>query len=286
MSNANNKSPARRGQPRRRVVPLWRSRQALYLAAALMAGAAAGYGWWLWDSGWVMRAAGQAKWKAIAMTGDLGFTIKEIMVVGRKQTLREELLNAVRTARGAPILALDINDAKERIEKLPWVRSASVERMLPDTILLRVVERKPLAIWQNKGRFSLIDHEGKVILEKGIEPFSDMLVVVGEGAAAHAAELIKILKTQPQLMEMVKAAVRVGDRRWNVSLKNGIDVRLPENDPLSAWARLAEFEHRHKVLERDVKVLDLRLPDRLIVREIVRKPGRSGEKKNNAGQET
>ncbi len=266
MRNTKNPAPAKRGQPRRRVVPLWRSRWAAAAALAVMLGSGAAGGWWLWQSGWVARSAEQFKWNLIALSGELGFKVEEILVVGRNQTTQDALLKAVRLARGAPILAYDLDAAKRRVESLPWVYSASVERMLPATVLLRVVERTPLALWQNKGRFALIDRDGVVILDSGIERFSDLLVVVGEGAPAHAGDLLEILETQPRLMNQVKAAVWVGGRRWNVRLDNGIDVRLPEKNPASAWARLAEYDRTHRVLERDVKILDLRLPDRLIVR--------------------
>jgi cell division protein FtsQ len=141
-----------------------------------------------------------------------------------------------------------------------------IERVLPDTVVLRVVERRALALWQRKGKFSLIDAQGMVIPERRVGRFSRLPVVVGKDAPAHTVELLETLKTQPQLMTRVKAAVWIGGRRWNVRLDNGIDVRLPEDNAVDAWARVAEYQRLHKVLARDVRVLDLRLPDRLIVR--------------------
>jgi len=239
-----------------------------WAALALVLAGVAGGGWKLWTDGWVERAAEDAKWRLIALSGDLGFVVDDVLVVGRNQTSRDDLLKAVRLARGAPILAFDLEQARRRVEELSWVRSASVERMLPDTVLLSVVERTPLALWQTQGRFQLIDRDGEVILKEGVERFADLLVVVGEDAPAHAAELIDTLQTQPQLMNLVESAVRVGERRWNVRLRGGIDVRLPADAAAQAWARLAEYEQSHGVLARDVRVLDLRLPDRLIVKRV------------------
>ena len=255
-----------RGKPRRRVGPWWRARITL-AAAAFVAAAGAGGVWWLWQDGLAQRALAQAKWSLIATSADLGFTVQEILVLGRRETSRQELLAAVRLARGAPILAFDPDGARRRIERLPWVRTVTVERRLPDAVLLRLVERQPLALWQHKGRFSLIDRQGAVIEDGDIGRFPDLLVVVGEDAPEAAAELREVLMTQPELMVRVRAAARVGGRRWNLRLDNGIDVRLPEEDVASAWARLAEYERSHRILARDVEVLDLRLPDRLIVRK-------------------
>ncbi len=197
----------------------------------------------------------------------MGFQVNEILVVGRKETSASVLRETIQLSRGAPILAFDLNAAQERVEKLPWVRNATVERMLPDTILLSIEERKPLAIWQHKGKFALIDEQGEIILREGLARFSDLLVVVGEQAPLEAKRLIETLNTQPDLLSMVQAAVWVGGRRWNLRLTGDIDVRLPEGDPAAAWTRLAEYEKAHRVLERDVQVLDLRIPDRLIVRK-------------------
>lgn len=259
-------SNAKRGQPRRNAIPLWRRRTLIAVAAVMVLLAGIGGGWWVWQDGLIGRTTSQAKWKMIAWSGEMGFKVEDILVVGRRETTRREIFSAIGLVRGAPILAFDLNAAKARVEALPWITKTSLERMLPNTILLRVEERKPMAIWQNKGKFALIDSDGKVILKKGLERFSDLLVVVGKGAPDHAAALIKIIETQPHLQSQVRAAVRVGGRRWNIRMAGGIDIRLPEQDPVKAWTQLAEFERKHRLLAGDIKILDMRQADRLIVR--------------------
>jgi len=263
-----------RGQPRKRVVPVWRRRWVRSALALVLITLAFGGGWRLWQSGWVPRAAEKAKWRIIAQSAELGFKVDEILVVGRRETAQKDLLAAVRLARGAPILAFDLDAAKRRIEALPWVKNASVERMLPSTVLLNVEERRPVALWQHQGKFALIDSDGEVILRRDLGRFEDLLVVVGPDAPLHAARLLETLAREPELMALVKAAVRVGGRRWNLRLKGDIDVRLPEDGAAAAWTRLAEYERSHRVLARDVQVLDLRIPDRLIVRKVPRAPKR------------
>jgi cell division protein FtsQ len=272
-------TPAR---PRRRRIGIRLDprRVAAGLIVVLVAIGAGGT-WWAWRSGAVANSAEKLRWKAIAASSHLGFKVGEVLVVGRSETKQEELLDAVRLARGAPILAFDLDAARTRVEALPWIRRATVERMLPDTILINVEERRPVAIWQHNGRYSLIDDNGEVILRRGLERFSDLIVVVGEDAPRHATRLLETLGMAPELVPWVRAAVWVGGRRWNLRLKGDIDVRLPEIDPAGAWKRLAEYEKTHGVLERDVQVLDLRLPDRLIVRK-----NPNAEGKPRKGQET
>ncbi len=261
------RTSATSGKPRRKVrTVITRTRVigAVVVVLAILVGA----GVWrsLMSDGLASRMA-KVKWNLIARTAQLGFRVEDILVVGRLETPRKELLEAVRLSRGAPILAFDIVAARRRVERLPWIRSARVERMLPDTILMNVEERQPLALWQHQGQFALIDHEGEVILRDGLERFADLVVVVGEEAPVHAATLLETLGNEPELLPLVEAAVWVGGRRWNIRLAGDIDVRLPEKNAKGAWTRLAEYERAHRVLERDVQVLDLRLPDRLIVRK-------------------
>ncbi len=270
------------GKPRKRATPIWRSRWLTGALCTVMIALAVGGIWWGVSSGVGARIAEDVRWRAIAASSKIGFKVNEILVVGRAETSQKALRKAMRLDRGAPILAYDLEEARQRVEALPWVHRATVERMLPDTILLTLEERKALAIWQNKGSFALIDDRGEIILKSGLERFKDLVVVVGEDAPVKTAQLLTTLNTQPELRRLVKAAVWVGGRRWNLRLAGDIDVRLPEDDTEAAWTRLAEYERVHQVLERDVQILDLRIPDRLIVRKA---PGKKLNKKT-PGQET
>ena len=199
-------------------------------------------------------------------TAWLGLAVADVRVEGREATDRDTILAALGAAPGTPILAVSPSRAKEQIEKLPWVHSAVVERRLPDTIYIRLVERKPLALWQHGSKLDLIDREGAVIAVTHLDRFAKLPMVVGEHAASHAAELIDMLTTEPDLAARVSAAIRVGDRRWNLRMDNAIDVLLPADSPASAWAQLASLERSSAILKRDVQVVDVRLPDRLVVR--------------------
>ena len=252
--------------PRPRVRPMWRRAWVAPLVAGVVMGSFAGGSWWAYSSGNAAKGIEKVRWSAISATATMGFRVKEVMVSGRQQTEREILVKALNVARGAPILAFDIADAKRRVEALPWVRASTIERMLPDTILISIVEREPLALWQLDSKLHLIDAEGEVILNDGLENYSDLLMVVGNGAETEVSALIALIGTEPALMQQVKAATWIGSRRWNVHLKGDIVVRLPEDDAQSAWTRLAEYHKNHRVLDKNVTVLDLRIPDRLIVK--------------------
>ena len=283
-------SPAKHGKqdecqavkPRKRVIPLWRTHRLIGFSAALLLAGFVGAGAWAVQSGWVGKKYDDVRWSAIATSTQLGFTVQEVLVTGRDETKREELMRMLEVERGAPILAYDFVKAKERVESLPWILSAKVERLLPDTLVLHLIERRPLALWQKNGRFALIDEEGQIITTSGLERFRGMMHVVGPDAPDNVGPLLELLATQPEIKNKVKSAVRIGGRRWDLRLNGGIDVRLPEDGAPEALARLARFERESNLLSRDIRILDLRIPDRVILRRqpnIETKPSSPAENK-------
>tara|TARA_R110002110_G_scaffold3104_4_gene15863 strand:+ start:3449 stop:4456 length:1008 start_codon:yes stop_codon:yes gene_type:complete len=195
-----------------------------------------------------------------------GFSIQNVVVTGRDHARKDDLLAAVGIERGDPIFGFDTEAARRRIERLGWVRSATVTRLLPDTIRIEVKERTPFALWQRGGALSLIDAEGRPITDEGVQDFAHLPFIVGFGAPHAAPELlIRMKNEQPQLLQRVRALVRVGGRRWNLRLENGIDVKLPETGVEQALTDLAAYDAKYRILSRDIVAVDLRLPDRVSV---------------------
>jgi cell division protein FtsQ len=259
-------APARTAPKRKRVVPLWRDRRVLLMSGAGLALILLAFGLWSWHAGWPQRMAERTGMRMLATSAEFGFRVREVFVIGRRHTPQADLLAAIGVDRGAPILGLDLASARERIVALPWVRQASVERLLPDTVVVRLIEREPVALWQSHRRFALIDGTGTVIDVEDVGRFRDLLVVVGDDAPAHALSLLAILATEQDLKPKVEAAVRIGRRRWNLRLKGGTDVRLPERNSADAWRRLADYQRRHRLLDKNLLAVDLRFEDRLVLR--------------------
>ena len=257
---------------RRPPPPRW-YRPALYAAGGalgLLLGASMGV--WATSSGLVARTGQALVDQAFAVTAAVGFAVGGVYVDGRVRTAAEDLRQRLGIAVGEPLLAIDTDAARERLEQLTWVERASVVRMLPDRLYIRLIERQPLALWQRDGRFTLIDRAGRVI-EGGpgaaalLDQFGHLRVLVGDGAPREAARLFALLSTEPALSQRVVAATWVGERRWSLHLDNAIDVLLPEQDPLGAWRLLAAKARDEALLERAIAVIDLRfLPKRMRLR--------------------
>ncbi len=260
----------------RRRGPGWRSPARRLVAAGLAGALGLGAAAWVWRSGAVGVAIDATGRMVIAATGDFGLRLRRVQVEGRAETPRATILAALEVRQGMPMLGFDPRAAKRRLERLGWVRGAAVERRFPGTIYVRLDERRPLAVWQNHGRFTLIGRDGRPI--PGVDPrrFPGLLQVVGPGAGAAAPRLIEMLAKEPALKARIVAAVRVSGRRWNLRFDNGVDVRFPAVGAGEAWARLARLEAEHNILERDLLAIDLRQPDRLIGQLSPRAAERSG----------
>jgi cell division protein FtsQ len=222
---------------------------------------------WGVQSGWLPRELALAGDLALAATANAGLSLQTVEVHGRGETRQPDILGAIGAARGAPLLGLDIEAMRERLAALPWIVSAEVERRYPDRLLVTVEEAEPMALWQRSQKFYLVSRAGKVIETAELGKYSKkLLVIVGDNAPERAEALFDLLAREPKLKERVTAAVFVGKRRWNLRLDNGIDVKLPEEDPAAAWSRLADLQKQYALLEKDVRIIDLRLPDQVVLR--------------------
>lgn len=260
------RTSSRRKASLKRRMPAWAERALRpaivgSIAVILLSGGVA-----TWRSGGI-AALGEAVGESVlAWTGSAGIAVDNVLVEGREKTSAAVILAALEVRRGMPLFAFSPDRARDRLLALGWVRDARVERRLPDTIFVDLVERRPAAIWQNKGKFALVDETGAVIGAEDVGQYGDLKVIVGADAPENFAELFDMLESQPDLKERVVAAVRVGLRRWNVKLDNDMTVLLPEDGIEEAWATLAAAVVESELLERNVTRIDLRMPDRVTVR--------------------
>lgn len=195
-----------------------------------------------------------------------GFRIVAIGLAGQFHVSREEVLATAGVTGRSSLLFLDVDQARERLKTNPWIADANVLKLYPGELQIRVTERVAFALWQKDGRVSVIADDGTV-LEPYVAPTLIRLpLVVGAGADTRAKEFLALLDRYPQMRDFVRAAVLVGERRWNLRLKNGIDVQLPESDAAAGLERLVALDREKNLITRDILAIDLRLPDRVTVR--------------------
>ena len=223
--------------------------------------------------GLYLRQWGKTGWEFILNRAEwrLG-SPDDVMLVGHKRTSRETVIDALQIAPHQQTNTIDFDAKKRDLEKLPWVRQAIIERKLPNKLKITLLEKTPIARWQNQGEYFLLDEEGKPINDKQYLS-EDLILIVGPDAPEHVVELLSALDKFPEIGTRVRSAKRIENRRWNLRLmdaEKGLEILLPQTDIVQALARLDRQNKKDKLLRKDVESIDMRLSDRIIVREAVR----------------
>lgn len=198
-------------------------------------------------------------------SAEAGLRLETIEVRGRAHTPKPVIIAASELTLGEPMLTISLPALHERLSTIGWIRTVAVERRMPSTIRVELTERVPMALLQTEDGHRVIDETGTVITGADPAAFGHLTVVAGNSAAGNVAPILNILRTEPELFAEVWAVTYQSERRWDVHLRNGIRVRLPETDPRSAWSQLAIIDHSKQITDRDLAVIDMRVPDQMIV---------------------
>ena len=210
---------------------------------------------------------GQALMRGVDIQfADMGFKLKAVHIEGASPLATADIMNATALYQDQPILGLDLDDLRARVEGVGWVKSARVVRKLPDTVSIIVEERPALAVWQHSGAMRVIDGEGRIIREADAARFPQLPLVVGQGADQAAGAILPAVNARPRLRDRLEALVRVDDRRWDLRLKDGSLIQLPAIDEESALIQLDQLDQRQRILDLGFARIDLRDPEMVAVR--------------------
>jgi cell division protein FtsQ len=200
-----------------------------------------------------------------ALANSAGFRITSVVINGRSQLTQDEVLGIGGVNGRSSLLFLEAGAVRDRLKANPWIADATVLKFYPGQLQIDLVERTAFALWQEEGRVSVIADDGAVLEPYLSRRFLSLPLVVGKGAETHARDFLALLAHYPQVNDVTKAAIFVGERRWNLRTKDGLDIRLPEHDVGNALAELSRLDKEDKLFSRDIVAIDMRLPDRLVV---------------------
>jgi cell division protein FtsQ len=188
-----------------------------------------------------------------------------VTISGISRMYEREVLSAAGIDWRTSVPFLDVGAVREKLLRVPLIAQVSVRKIYPNEIAITQVEREPAALWQKNGEISVIAADGTVIDAMRDDRYASLPLVVGEDANTKLPEYLALIAAAGPLAERIKAGTYVSGRRWTLKL-DGVDVRLPEVDPAAALARLVRFEREAGLLEKDIIAVDLRMPDRVVVR--------------------
>jgi cell division protein FtsQ len=206
-----------------------------------------------------------------------GFKVKNLIIDGHHHCSKTDILQAVSLDMNKSIFDVSPSVVREKIEKLGWVKSAMVSRRLPHTLYIRIVEHHPIAFWQKDAKLHLIDNHGQIIKADKIGPFTQLPILTGEGAVEKAPVLIEEVSRYSAIASRMTGAVYISKRRWDLILDNKLRVQLPEVSAnfKEAIKYLDQLNQEQPLQERDIVVIDLRVPDRVFfyLSQEMRAPG-------------
>ena len=212
----------------------------------------------------------------------VGLAAQDISITGLEHHEPEMLLAAIGVQPGGSLIGFDAGHARRILEGLDWVEAAKVQRLFPNQLAIEVKEREPFAIWQRGEAYYVIDRSGSAMSGLAASELVRLPLVTGEGANTAAAELVNQLAAYPDIMLQVKAAARVGKRRWTLYLDSGITVQLPERDWHDALRMADELNRSQQLLSKGIRSVDLRLAGRVIVEVAELAPEEAGAGKKKA----
>ncbi|VAV91465.1 hypothetical protein MNBD_ALPHA01-453 [hydrothermal vent metagenome] len=269
-----------RSLKRRRRFSLFFRGASLMVACFLVIGSI-----YIWKSGlfgeWVLETRDRVDRKI----ADAGFMVGEVRITGQDNTVLKQVRSALALYDGQSIISLDMTNMLDRVTSLPWVKAATITRILPDALEVTITEHQAAAVWQENGRLYLVDRDGEVITDKGLEKFGKLPHVVGTGANENLTSLLAMKARYPDLFTRVKSAVWIGGRRWDLNMHNGVKIKLPEKEYDLAWQKLHDFENRRKILDKEILIIDLRQHAKTILRLTPKEAERRRMMKNNARKE-
>jgi cell division protein FtsQ len=214
----------------------------------------------LFAGGYVRATLDKVDAGATAVSHYAGFGVSKLHMSGENHTPPETILAVLNFKPGQSIFGADLRSARDRLLHLPWVAEAEVARRYPDSISVHIVERRPFGLWQAPNGLKVIERSGRVITGATRAQFPHLPVFAGDPPKGGDA-LVQAIDDHRAVAARVRIMQRVGQRRWNLILDDGVLVKLPETGWQKQLAVLEGLIVDKGVLERDIKVIDLRSKD-------------------------
>jgi cell division protein FtsQ len=196
----------------------------------------------------------------------VGFDIEAVTIAGERELSEAEILQVAGISPRNSLLFLDVNEVRSRLKRVALVKDANIRKLYPNRLLIELEERQPFALWQKDGQVHIVAADGQPIDDMRDDRFARLPLVVGNGANARIGDYLAILEVAGELRSRIRAGMFIAERRWNLKLTNGLEIKLPERNPQAALATLVQLQRESRILDKDVLSLDLRQPGRIVAR--------------------
>ena len=196
-----------------------------------------------------------------------GFTIKNIEIEGANNLDKNNILKIIHTYDNVNIFSVNVKKIYEEIKKNTWVKEGSIEIIYPDKIKILLIEKQPVAIWQNKYGNNLITKNGDIISEKKLNNFNNYLpIIVGHNANKNIYSILKKLDVDKNFSKNIWSLTFVNERRWDVHFNQGLTIRLPSKKVREAWQNVLFLHQKFNILNLGLTEIDLRNSKKIVAK--------------------
>ena len=224
-------------------------------------------GLWLSDEARRDRLSGWVHEARVSIETRPEFMVNVMAIDGASASIAEDIREIIPIDFPISSFDLELEHIQEQVTGLPAVASATV-RVRPGGIMqITITERDPVMVWRSRAGLFLVDQEGFVVASATSRAdYPGLPLVAGAGAELHVAEARALFAAAAPLEKELRGLVRVGERRWDVVLRNGQRILLPEDRAVQALERVIALHEAQELLTRDLTIVDMRLPERPTVR--------------------
>ena len=198
---------------------------------------------------------------------NFGFGLQNIYITGDNNLQKKDILKIINDKEYKTIFDVDLFKIHNNLLLNEWIETVKIERTLPSSIKIQIIEKNPVAIWQTKLGNKLITEDGSIISNANVTAFKDRLpIIIGEGANKNAFIILQILRKNPDLYNNVWSISYINKRRWNVHLKQGVIVLLPKKQIHAAWTKIDFLQRKYKILDIGLTEIDIRNKDQIFAK--------------------
>lgn len=202
----------------------------------------------------------------VRASGACGLVLEDVSVEGRVRTSEDSLNKIIQSWRHKPMLAFSIQDIRQEVKALTWVKQATIRRVWPLRLHIQLTEFVPLAVWHHQNKMLWVDRDGEVICQAdGDHSMPKMPVISGEDAPHHIATFLTQVQSYPALWSHVTAFSHIRKRRWNMMLGHTMLVKLPQDNVDKALKQLDAWLSSGKIQPNQLAMLDFRMLDKYVI---------------------
>ena len=205
--------------------------------------------------------------------------VKEVIVQGNKIVAREQIIEQAGISFDENIFFVNSGEVRRSIKEIPQIKKTDVFAKIPSSIVIRVEERKPFAVFIVDGSYYIADNEGVILnREQGVKGALDLPTVVG----LSKGQLVSENRIAPSLVEALAKSYKLLSQlmppnSFAVEMKQAADINILINDiikvkigePLDIDKKLFVlrllFERAGDKRSR-IEYVDVRLPDLPVVK--------------------